>query len=49
MAEHINVEVLAITLYLIVLIVCVGLIAYVVWGWRKRMRYTARKLKGFSE
>lgn len=49
MAEHFNVEVLAIALYLVVLIVCLGLIAYVVWGWRKRMRYTVRKSKGFSD
>jgi flagellar biogenesis protein FliO len=49
MAEYFTTEVLAIAIYLVVLIVCLGLIAYVVWGWRKRMRYSARKLKGFSE
>ena len=49
MAEYFTTEVLAVALYLVVLIVCLGLIAYVVWGWRKRMRYSARKLKGFPE
>lgn len=49
MADYLNWDVLAITAYVIILFICLGLIAYVVWGWRKRMRYTTRKLRRYSE
>jgi flagellar biogenesis protein FliO len=49
MAEHFNAEVLAIVLYFVILFVCLGLISYVIWGWRKRMRHAARKLREFPK
>jgi phage shock protein PspC (stress-responsive transcriptional regulator) len=52
MTDYLNMDALAITVYIITLItlfICLGLIAYVVWGWRKRMRYTTRPLKKIHE
>ena len=49
MADYLNMDALGITAYVITLFVCLGLIAYVVWGWRKRMHYTSRKLKRHPE
>ena len=49
MADYMNMDILAITVYVITVFICLGLIAYVVWGWRQRMRYTTRKLKRVHE
>jgi hypothetical protein len=49
MADYLNMDALAIAIYVITLFICLGLIAYVVWGWRKRMRYTTRKLERYPE
>ena len=49
MANFLNLDALAITAGILTLIICLGLIAYVIWGWHKRMRYHGRKLKQFTE
>jgi len=49
MTDYLNMDALAITVYIITLFICLGLIAYVVWGWRQRMRYTTGKLKRYPE
>jgi len=43
MTDYLNIDALVITAYVITLVICLGLIAAVVWGWRKRMRYTTRQ------
>jgi len=49
MAGYLNMNAVAIIVYVITLFICLGLIASVVWGWRKRMQNTTRKLKRFPE
>jgi len=49
MTDYLNMDALAITVYVITLFICLGLIAYVVWGWRQRMRHTTRPLKKIHE
>jgi len=49
MTAYLNLDILIIAVYSITLIICLGLIAAVVWGWHKRMRYTPHKLKRFPE
>jgi len=49
MTDYVNMDALVITVYIITLFICLGLIAYVVWGWRQRMRYTTGKLKRYPE
>ena len=49
MADYLNMNALVITAYIITLVICLGLIAAVVWGWRKRMQYTVRKFRGIPE
>ena len=49
MAEYLTMDVLVVTAYVITLFVCLGLISYVVWCWRKRMRYSSRGAKRFPE
>jgi len=45
MTDYLNLDVLVITVYIVTLVICLGLIAAVVWDWHKRVRYTPRKLK----
>ena len=49
MADYLNVGALALTAYVLTLIICLGLIAYVIWGWHKRVRYGSRKLKHYQK
>jgi len=49
MTDYLTMDALVITVYVITVVICLGLIAYVVWGWRKRMRYTTHKLKRYPE
>jgi hypothetical protein len=49
MTDYVNLDVLLITVYIITLVICLGVIAAVVWGWRKRMRYTTPDLKRLPE
>ncbi len=49
MTDYLNLDALLITVYVITLVICLGLIAAVIRGWRKRMHYTTHRLKGLSE
>ena len=49
MVDFFNVEALAVIAYVLTLIICLGLIFYVVWGWKKRVQVSSRKLKRFAE
>lgn len=49
MTDYLNMDALVIAVYVITLVICLGLIAFVVWGWRKRMGYTRHKLERFPE
>ncbi len=49
MVDSSTIDVFVITAYIITLIVCLGLISYVVWCWRKRMRYNSRKAKRYPK
>ena len=49
MTAYLNIDELAITAYVINLAICLGLIAAVVWGWRKRMHYSTHKLRRIQE
>jgi len=49
MTDYLNMDSLVIAVYVITLVICLGLIAVVVWGWRKRMRYSRHKLERFPE
>lgn len=49
MADYLNLDALATAACVLALIICLALIAYVVWGWQKRMRYNTRKLKQYPE
>jgi len=49
MTDYLNLDALVVTVYVITLVICLGLIAAVVWGWRKRIRYSAHKLKRIPE
>jgi len=42
MTDYLNMDALVIAVYVITVVICLGLIASVVWGWRKRMRYTTQ-------
>ena len=45
MSHYLNLDALALTAYVLTVVVCLGLIVYVIWGWQKRVRYGTRKLK----
>ena len=49
MTAYLNMDALAITAYVITLAICLGLIAAVVWGRRKRMHYSTHKLRRIQE
>ena len=49
MADYLNLDALATAACVLALIICLALIAYVVWGWQKRMRYNTSKLKQYPE
>jgi len=49
MTDYLNLDALVVAVYVITLVICLGLIAAVVWGWRKRMGYNTHKLKRLPE
>lgn len=49
MADYLNLDTLAVIAYILTLVICLGLIVYVVRGWHRRVRYSSRKLKRFPE
>jgi len=49
MTAYLNLDALIITVYVITLAICLGLIAAVVWGWRKRMHFSTHKLRRIQE